>query len=257
MNRRSRSGAYGSPRRGLTGNQLKVLGIVAILIDNIGAVLIQGGILHGTDPALYQAFTATPEGNWWVMAGEVCRYCGRLGFPILAFLTAEEFSRARDQKSYAIRMLVFAIMSEVPFDLAVYHTLFYIHYQNMLFTLFAGIMVMMALEHTRKPLLQITALSAGCGLSWLLQFDYNVLGVLLVTAMYWFRRSETAQLVSGIALCAVESISCYCVSALAFVPIVMYNGRRGAFQLKYMFYVFYPLHLVVLWGIGAWIAKGV
>lgn len=257
MGRRRSRGPYGGRRQGLTGNQLKILGIVAILVDNIGAVVIQGGILHGTDSALYHAILLTPSGHYWVIAGQVCRYIGRLGFPILAYLTAEEFLHTRDRWSYALRMLLFAALSEVPFDLAVYHVVFYPHYQNMMFTLFVGIMVMAAMESTRNPGLQAGALAAGCLLSWVLQFDYNVVGVLLIAAMYWFRRNDTAQLAAGLGICAVESISCYCVSALSFVPIVLYNGRRGAFQLKYMFYVFYPVHFLVLYGISTWIAKGV
>ena len=230
---------------------------MAILIDNIGAVVIQGGILHGTDSALYHAVLLTPSGHYWVIAGQVCRYVGRLGFPILAYLTAEEFVRTRDRRWYAVRMLLFALLSEVPFDLAVYHTMYYPHYQNMMFTLFAGVLVMAVMESTQNPCLKAGALAAGCALSWVLQFDYNVVGVLFIAAMYWFRRSDTAQVVAGVAICAVESISCYCVSALSFVPIVLYNGRRGAFQLKYMFYVFYPVHFLVLYGVSMWIAKGV
>lgn len=257
MGRGRSRGPYGGRRQGLTGNQLKILGIVAILIDNIGAVVIQGGILHGTDSALYHAVLLAPSGHYWVIAGQVCRYVGRLGFPILAYLTVEEFVRTRDRRWYAVRMLLFALLSEVPFDLAVYHTMYYPHYQNMMFTLFAGVLVMAVMESTQNPCLKAGALAAGCALSWVLQFDYNVVGVLFIAAMYWFRRSDTAQVVAGVAICAVESISCYCVSALSFAPIVLYNGRRGAFQLKYMFYVFYPVHFLVLYGVSMWIAKGV
>lgn len=138
MSRGRSRGPYGGRRQGLTGNQMKILGIVAILIDNIGAVVIQGGILHGTDSALYHGVLLTPSGHYWVIAGQVCRYVGRLGFPILAYLTTEEFVRTRDRRWYAVRMLLFALLSEVPFDLAVYHTMFYPHYQNMMFTLFTG-----------------------------------------------------------------------------------------------------------------------
>lgn len=256
MYRRRSRRPYGR-RQGLTGNQLKILGIVAVLIDNIGAVVIQGGILHGTDMALYQAVLLTPSGHYWVIVGQVCRYIGRLAFPIFAYLTAEEFVHTRDRRWYGVRMLLFAMLAEVPFDLAVYHTVFYPHYQNMMFTLFVGIMVMAAMESTHKLWLQTAALTAGCALSWVLQFDYNVVGVLLIAAMYWFRHNDTAQLTAGVGICAVESISCYCVSALAYVPILLYNGRRGAFQLKYLFYVFYPAHFLALYGISAWIAKGV
>lgn len=248
--------SYGSRRRGLTGNQLKVLGIVAILIDNMGAVVIQGGILHAADRALYETIIATQSGHVWMIAGQVCRYCGRLAFPIFAFMVAEEFVRTRDRGRYALRMFIFALISEVPFDLAIYHTVFYPYYQNMLFTLFIGIMVIMVMEYTRNLGVQLAALAAGCAAAWVLQTDYNVLGVLLIAAMYWFRHNDTAQLAVGVVLCAVESVSYYCVSALAFAPLVLYNGRRGAFQLKYLFYVFYPVHLLVLYGISTWISKG-
>ena len=129
------SRSYGNRRRGLTGNQLKVLGIVAILIDNVGAVLIQGGILHAADRTLYQAMIATRSGHIWMIAGQACRYMGRLAFPIFAFLVAEEFVRTRERGRYALRMLLCAVVSEVPFDLAVYHREFYPYYQKMQYTL--------------------------------------------------------------------------------------------------------------------------
>ena len=66
MGRGRSRGPYGGRRQGLTGNQLKVLGIVAILIDNMGAVVIQGGILHAADRAVYQAVIATPSGHIWM-----------------------------------------------------------------------------------------------------------------------------------------------------------------------------------------------
>lgn len=257
MNRR-RGGSrfYRSRSQGLTGNQLKLLGIVAILIDNLGAVVIQGGILQGMGSAAVQGVMITSSGHIWVIAGEVCRYVGRLAFPIFAFLTAEEFVHARFRGRYCLRMLVFAVLSEVPFDMAVFHTLCYPQYQNMLFTLFTGIVVMMVMEYTPKAGLRILAVAGGCAFSCFFQFDYNIIGILLIVAMYWFRRDDMAQLISGVVLCAVESISSYCISALAFVPIVLYNGRKGAFQLKYLFYVFYPAHLLALYGIGTLIAKG-
>ena len=240
--------AYGSRSSGLTGNQLKLIGIAAVLIDNLGAVVIQGVILRGGSPELYQA-AVTGDGHVWMIAGQMCRYVGRLGFPILGFLTAEEFVRARDRQSYGIRMLAAALLSEVPFDLAVYGRVFYPQYQNMLFTLFIGILIMAVMEETKNVPVRVCALTAGCAISWVGQCDYNVLGILFITAMYAFRRNDLARLGSGIGLCAAESVSCYCVSALAFVPIAMYNGRRGTLQLKYLLSVFYPVHLLALWGV--------
>lgn len=260
---------YKSRRSGLTGNQLKIIGIAAVLIDNIGAVVIQRYILMEAGTMGGQLLAAAGEGRW-LIAGQACRYVGRLGFPILAFLTVEEFVRARERGIYAIRLLATAVLAEVPFDLAVYGTAVYPYYQNMMFTLFIGVLVITALERTEDGAFQTTmrerslsraaygmAVTAlGCAVSWLCQCDYNVLGVLFMVSMYCFRRSETAQLISGVVLCAVESVGCYCISALSFVPIMLYNGRRGTLQLKYLLCAFYPLHFLALLGIGAWIGKG-
>lgn len=78
----------------------------------------------------------------------------------------------------------------------------------------------------------------------------------LIASMYWFRHNDIAQLTVGVVLCAAESVSYYCVSALACMPIVLYNGRRGAFQLEYLFYVFYPVHLLVFHGLAHGLRKG-
>ena len=100
-----------------------------------------------------------------------------------------------------------------------------------------------------------TALLAGCALSWILKTDYNVLGILLIGALYWFRYNDTARLVWGMILSALESLSCFCISALAYAPIVLYNGRRGAREWKYVYYAFYPVHLVLLYVIAGWAAQ--
>lgn len=249
--------AYGGSFQGLTGNQLKIIGIIGILLDNFGAVVIQGAILRGRNPGLYQAVAATARGHVWLIAGEVCRYSGRLAFPAAAFLTAEEFVNARDRLGYGLRMFLFALISEVPFDLAVYGTCFYPYYQNMLFTLSLGIAVMAVMEAVQSLPVQLGALAAGCAAAWVLQCDYSVLGILLIISMYWFRNNDTLRLVCGVGLSALESMGRYCISALSFIPIMLYNGRRGSLPLKYLFCVFYPVHLLVFWGIGAWIGKGV
>ena len=58
-------------------------------------------------------------------------------------------------------------------------------------------------------------------------------------------------------LSALESLSCFCISALAYAPIVLYNGRRGAREWKYVYYAFYPVHLALLYFIAGWAARKV
>ncbi|MCB6341423.1 TraX family protein [Enterocloster lavalensis] len=238
---------------GLTGNQLKLIGMLAMFADHIGAVVIQCGILHGRDALACSAIIATASGQRWLLVGKVCRYAGRLAFPIFAFLLVEGFRHSRNRAFYALRIGVLALVSEIPFDLAVYNTWFYPGYQNVLFTLLIGIVVMEGLELLDNLFLQIVVIAGGCGLAWVIKSDYSVLGVLLIAGLYWFRHNDVGQLVCGVALSAAESLNYYCVSALAYVPIVLYNGRRGAQEFKYLFYVIYPVHLLALHLFAGWI----
>ena len=245
----------GRGRGGLTGNQLKTLGGLFLLLDHIGAVVIQGGILHGRDREAFLAAAATDLGQRLLALSRILRYCGRLSFPIFAFLLTEGFIHTSDRVRYCIRLGVLACISEPLFDMAVYGTFFYPDYQNTIFTLWLGLLVLTALEYLSHPALQFLALLAGCALSWILKTDYNVLGILLIGALYWFRYNDTARLVWGMILSALESLSCFCISALAYAPIVLYNGRRGAREWKYVYYAFYPVHLVLLYVIAGWAAQ--
>ncbi len=247
-----RRGYYRRPVSGLTGNQLKLIGVMAMLADHIGAVIIQSGILHARDPLMYGMIIATPEGHRWMLIGRVCRFAGRLAFPIFAYLLVEGFAHTRSRLRYALSLGILAFVSEVPFDLAVYNNVFHPAYQNVVFTLFIGLLVLWIVDYFDNLPVQLVLIAAGCGLSWVLKSDYNVLGVLLIAGLYMFRRNDTAQLVCGVALSALESVGYFCISALAYVPIVLYNGRRGAYGLKYVFYAFYPAHLLVLYAVANW-----
>lgn len=226
-----------------------MIGILAMFADHIGAVVVQCGILHAREPAVCSAIIATAAGQRWLLVGRVCRYAGRIAFPIFAFLLVEGFRHTRNRRGYALRIGLLALISEIPFDLAVYNTWFHPAYQNALFTLLAGMLVMAGIEYFGHPVAQGIVVILGCGLSWIVKSDYNVLGVLLIAGLYWLRRSDIGQLVWGVALSALESLNYYCISALAYVPIVLYNGRRGMGELKYVFYAIYPVHLLVLYAV--------
>lgn len=247
-----RRGYYSRPIGGLTGNQLKLIGVIAMMADHIGAVIIQSGILHAREPLMYSMIIGTPEGQRWMLIGRVCRFAGRLAFPIFAYLLVEGFAHTRSRLRYALSLGILALVAEVPFDLAVYSNWFHPAYQNAVFTLLIGLLVLCAVDYFDNLPVQLLLTAAGCGLSWVMKSDYNVLGVLLIAGLYLFRRSDTAQLVCGITLSALESLGYFCISALSYVPIVLYNGRRGANGLKYVFYVLYPTHLLVFYALAKW-----
>lgn len=243
----TREGAAPVRKRGISGSTLKIIAIIAMLTDHIGAVVVLGFLRH----ACY--------GRWLVILYYVMRLLiGRIAFPIFCFLLVEGFSHTRNVVKYALRLFLFALISEIPFNLALEGRLFVPEYQNVFFTLFIGLLVMMAYRGIAEKLkaavwikliLYIVALGAGMGLAFCLKTDYDAIGVGCIMALYIFRKNKAAQITAG---CAGFFASCFftggseLTAPLAFIPIAFYNGERGL-KIKYFFYLFYPIHLLVLY----------
>lgn len=234
--------------RGLSGNALKLIAIAAMFIDHIGACVLETGMFGSPDVDKMVAFLRTESGrNWYLFDMGVLRTVGRLAFPIFCFLLVEGFLHTKDVKKYAARLFVFALISEVPFDYAFWGSPFFPNAQNVYFTLFIGLLVLIGYErYVQKPLLQGIVIVAGCGAAILLKTDYNMMGIVLILLFYVFRYNKKHQAVAAGILCAAESITNFGAAALAMIPIWMYNGTRGKENLKYLFYWFYPAHIVLL-----------
>ena len=235
-------------KKGISGNTLKIIAIITMLIDHIGAVVIENGILKYQDPFLMQTILATPEGIKWSTIDFVLRTIGRISFPIFCFLLVEGFLHTKDVRKYGIRLLAFALISEIPFDLAVFNSWFHPGYQNVFFTLFIGLWV---LEWYQKamgdPLRQFLAIGVGCGVSILLKSDYNLDGIVLILIIYIFRNNKKLQTIFAGIMAALISASCFGAGIFALLPIHLYNGKKGERNIKYLFYGFYPLHLILLY----------
>lgn len=227
-----------------SGSTLKIIAILTMLIDHIGASLVGPLRQH------------LPVGN---QIGDICRfiyphmrYIGRLAFPIFCFLLVEGFLHTRNVKKYSLRMFLFALISEFPFDYAFSNQLIHRSHQNVYFTLWIGLLVMMGMSYFeyRKPvskldryinlLMQILIAAGGLWLAKVLQTDYSYKGVFLIIVLYSLRLDRRLQAIFG-----AITISWEAVAPLAFIPIWFYNGQRGR-QMKYFFYWFYPVHLLIL-----------
>ena len=90
-----------------------------MLCDHIGFVLIENGVLYGQNPIYWNLALETPVGQRWYLAANILRYMGRLAFPIVAFLIAEGCLHTKNLRRYILRLALFAVISEVPFDLAI------------------------------------------------------------------------------------------------------------------------------------------
>ena len=141
-------------------------------------------------------------------------------------------------------MLLFALLSEVPFDLAFFRTPFYWEHQNVYWTLLLGLCALGCLQRFGPQSVPGAAGAFGCAvLAELLRTDYGALGVLLVMLLFFFRQDRARQCLLG-ALAV-----CYELPApLAMLPAFYYNGTRGrcAPWEAWAFYLFYPVHLAVL-----------
>lgn len=227
----------------LSGNGLKIIAIVTMLIDHIGAIVIENGILKIRDVTDFNVFFQSKYMTFWWGMDMILRMIGRIAFPIFCFLLVEGFLHTRNPKKYACRLLLFCFISEIPFDLALWGTWFYAGYQNVYFTLFIGLLALMGMkkyqDSTWKPAVVVLACSIG---AFLLKTDYGAFGVLLIVLLYWLRDQVRMQTILG-----CISVAWEVTAPLAFIPIRMYNGKRGKWNLKYLFYAFYPAHIFVLW----------
>ena len=178
----------------------------------------------------------------------VLRFTGRLAFPIFCFLLVEGFVHTHNVKGYLGRLVLFGLLSEVPFDLAFFHTPFDFSAQNVYWTLALGVLAMAGLKHFEKSDGSASwkglLCAAGCTLAALLACtDYNGIGVLIICALYLTRGDRKRQCIVGAVLFAWEL-----TAPLAFVLVWFYNGQRGRCTpaMQKVFYWFYPVHLLVL-----------
>jgi len=152
----------------------------------------------------------------------------------------------RNRKKYALSLLIFALVSEVPFNMMVRGGYFSLEKQNIYFTLLLGVLLMWAMEKIDKPFVKAAALAAVCAVTVLLKTDYGIRGVLLIGLLYILRDRKIEKILFSYPL-----LSGGLYALCAFVPISMYNGERGFIRgkaAKYAFYLFYPLHIwILLW----------
>ena len=220
--------------RVLSGSALKMIALVAMLIDHTAVVLLRDSriILLRTRWGVLTLYT-------------LMRRIGRISFPIYCFLLVEGFLHTRDRRKYGRNLLLFALISEIPWNLEHTGTLRY-GAQNVFFTLFLGYAGLCCIEYFREqPRKQLASLLLLVLVALNARADYGVVGFGLILLMYALRKQEILRAV--IATCFLSSTW---TGGLAFIPIGMYNGKRGFIRsrfLKYLFYAAYPLHITILY----------
>ncbi len=214
----------------MTGFSLKLIAVFSMLLDHTGHVLF-------------------PDQLW-------LRYIGRLSFPIYSFLIVEGFLHTKDLRRYVIRLFLFGVISELPFDLAFYGQVFSWKHQNVFWTLLLGLIAISVMSLIKMEniyigfLLRLLAAVPFAVTAQLIHSDYRWIGVSMIACMYIFHDFEMPRVASGVFLMLpffTNSIEYF--GSLAFIPLHYYNGRRGGIRskpLQMMFYLFYPVHLLTL-----------
>lgn len=235
-------------KKGLTGSTLKWIALITMLIDHIGAAVLEQSLLQASF-------------SWsWYRFDLALRTVGRLAFPIYCFLLAEGFLHTRSRGRYLLRLLLFAVISEIPFDLAFSRAFFDWSYQNVYFTLalgFVSIWAFQKLTGGENPRLvpfwrgfgAVAVFIVAMGIAHLIHTDYGAMGVALVVIMYVTRRGGWVRaLFVMLTLAMMLPFGSHWVELLGGLSLILihfYNGERGK-QPKWFFYVFYPTHLALL-----------
>lgn len=212
---------------------LKWIAVLTMVIDHVGAILF-------------------PDQIWM-------RVIGRVAFPVYAYCLAEGFRYTSDYRRYLGRLALFAILSEIPFDLAFYGVPFSFAHQNVFFTLTLGLILLWVLEHFREQLLLCAgAFVVLCFLAQALHMDYGAGGLLMVFAFYLARQGTSPWIGWGIFV--FINLFGYAggvqwAAIIALLPIGLYSGKAGKKKQRF-FYWIYPLHLLLLWIIEKYIRSG-
>lgn len=242
----SKIGAFG----GFSASALKMIAIAAMLSDHISAVFL------GPDMTVF-------------------RLIGRIAFPIFAYLIGEGVRYSKNLGKYALRLFAFAVISEIPFDMAFSGTFFTAEKQNVYFTLLAGlvsIVVLKKLKEHKLGFLGIVTTGVIALVPLLISSDYGFMGVVIITLFYVFGDKEGISRAAGFSLCCalscvalvlvapemlgIEGISLkipipgiippQIYSVAAVLPLMLYNGEKGFKMNRYFFYAFYPAHILIL-----------
>ena len=229
------------PFEGLNGNQIKLLACAAMFCDH---AVKAWGIYGPARVILSQVF-------------------GRIAFPIYCFFLAEGFFHTTNRKKYLLRMVIFAALAEVPFDLVIFRTAWYPQYQNTLWALSLGLVMFFCLSgigSRREMSFRLSAFLQGlviagfAAAAHFVHVDYHARGLLAMAFAYYLCKRRPASLAAfWESVCLNLNRFANPGAFFSLIPLYFYNGKRGDKKLKYFYYIFYPAHLLFLYVVACYI----
>lgn len=241
---------------GMSGAALKILACCTMLIDHIGycvvwplyvdACVVDGVYMMGDlEPAKAKAFYALYV---------AMRVIGRMALPIFSFLLVQGFLHTHCVKVYILRLVIFALISEIPYDLAMSGQTVNMEQQNVMWTLAVGVTALCGLKQVSryrngwKQILYAAIMLCAVLVTALGMTDGGGVGIFFIFIPYFFPKRNAAFWISMWALLIWMTCFVFPYEIAAIIGVVMtnvYNNKRGKTN-KYIFYSFYPLHLLLL-----------
>ena len=217
-----------------------MIAIISMTVDHIGALLLSGD------------------------AAMICRAIGRLAFPVFCFLLVEGYTHTRRFAGYLLRLGVFALLCEPIYDYTFFRRVPAWQDQNIFVLLFLGLLMLFLLDKTarfcsEKPwklidrkgvtaFLQCAVLATFAALAVFLRANYGIYGMVVIAIFYLLRTNPVLRAMAFIIVVCVTHWQDGWIpfaALMALVPMGMYSGERG-YKLKYTFYIYYPLHLLLI-----------
>lgn len=250
----SRSRMLSARRRPFTlpavsANWLKNAGAILTLIYFFGLTVIQNGMLHASEYTSQEfGELIASDNNAFMLSGvaTVCYLIGVSGIPIYAFLLVQGALNTSSMKRYVLTVLIFAVVSEVPYDLAVSGKPFNMEDQNVMFTVLIALVMLWLLKvfegKGAGPKLMCFLIVAG-GCFWAIVLNCKFGGAfVLITAILFLLRERKGW---SILLALIVSLI-YATALFGFAPVALYSGERKNIEkksTKYFYYAFYPVML--------------
>lgn len=233
-------------------NTLKIAGAILMTLYFFGAAVIQNGILHVqryTPEELSQLLAGDANAMLWAGIASVAEIIGMIAISIFAYLTAKGAEHTSSMGRYILSVLVFALISEVPYDLAVYGQVWNWESQNTLWAVFIALVALWMIRRVEgrgaaSYALGAVAVLGGCLWTVLLNCKFGWGFVLITAVLFLFRKNRTMSLIAGLGASLV-----YLTAAMGFILISICTGeyRKGESGLsKYAYYAYYPIMLLLL-----------
>ena len=234
-------------KKRLPQEALKLIACITMLIDHFG---------HAIVPYLPVSYM---EELYYA-----CRIIGRIAFPIYCFLLVEGMRNTRNAGKYILRLAVGILLAELPFDILFEGGVSW-ESQSVMVTLTLGAVMLLCMQKTEKKWLKVLLVLPFALLAELARCDYGAGGIVMIAVFALFDKlilQTVALFLVNWQLLPSAAIEIFGVviiiqllATLAMIPISLYNGKKLTHNkvVQWMFYLFYPVHLLILWLIFSFI----